>query len=381
MEKIMIPFNKPSITKKELMYVADALNSCRTSGDGTYTQKVYTKFEELMGIKNILLTTSGTTSLEMASLLIDLQIGDEVIVPSFTFSSTANAFMLRGAKPVFCDIKSDTMNIDENKIEELITDKTKAIYTVDYAGVPCEMDAINAIARKHGLFVIEDAAQAVGSTYRGRYAGTLGDFGCYSFHETKNYSMGEGGALVIRDEKYLDRAEIIREKGTNRRQVLKGMTDKYTWHDIGSSFLPSDVLAAMLYAQMERFYEIMDKRMKVWNIYQEQMAELEKKELLSCPALPEHIKHNGHMYNIILPKAEIRDRLVEKLKAKDIYAYICYVPLHSSPMGLKMGYQPEKCPVTEDYGRKVLRLPIYADMTENDAFYVAEMVKQILSFC
>lgn len=377
----MIPFNKPSITKKELMYVADALNSCRTSGDGTYTQKVYTKFEELMGIKNILLTTSGTTSLEMASLLIDLQIGDEVIVPSFTFSSTANAFMLRGAKPVFCDIKSDTMNIDENKIEELITDKTKAIYTVDYAGVPCEMDAINAIARKHGLFVIEDAAQAVGSTYRGRYAGTLGDFGCYSFHETKNYSMGEGGALVIRDEKYLDRAEIIREKGTNRRQVLKGMTDKYTWHDIGSSFLPSDVLAAMLYAQMERFYEIMDKRMKVWNIYQEQMAELEKKELLSCPALPEHIKHNGHMYNIILPKAEIRDRLVEKLKAKDIYAYICYVPLHSSPMGLKMGYQPEKCPVTEDYGRKVLRLPIYADMTENDAFYVAEMVKQILSFC
>ncbi len=377
----MIPFNKPSITKKELMYVADALNSCRTSGDGTYTQKVYTKFEELMGIKNILLTTSGTTSLEMASLLIDLQIGDEVIVPSFTFSSTANAFMLRGAKPVFCDIKSDTMNIDENKIEELITDKTKAIYTVDYAGVPCEMDAINAIARKHGLFVIEDAAQAVGSTYRGRYAGTLGDFGCYSFHETKNYSMGEGGALVIRDEKYLDRAEIIREKGTNRRQVLKGMTDKYTWHDIGSSFLPSDVLAAMLYAQMEWFYEIMDKRMKVWNIYQEQMAELEKKELLSCPALPEHIKHNGHMYNIILPKAEIRDRLVEKLKAKDIYAYICYVPLHSSPMGLKMGYQPEKCPVTEDYGRKVLRLPIYADMTENDAFYVAEMVKQILSFC
>ena len=229
----MISFNKVSITDKEIEYMAEAARSCRTSGDGPYTMKVYEKMKELLGIETMLLTTSGTTALEMASILIDLQPDDEVIVPSFTFSSTANAFMLRRAKPVFCDIRPDTMNIDETKIEELITDKTKAIYTVDYAGVPAEADTILEIANRHNLYVIEDAAQAVGSKYKGRTAGTLGTFGCYSFHETKNYSMGEGGGLVLNDESFLDRAEIIREKGTNRRQVLKGMVDKYTWHDIG----------------------------------------------------------------------------------------------------------------------------------------------------
>lgn len=374
----MIPFNKASISNKEVEYVTDALKNGKSSGDGKYTMKVYEKFQELLGIDTMLLTTSGTTALEMASLLIDLEPGDEVIVPSFTFSSTANAFMLRRAKPVFCDIRPDTMNIDENKIEELITEKTRAIYTVDYAGVPCEADKISEIAQKHNLYVIEDAAQAVGSKYKGRTAGTLGDFGCYSFHETKNYVMGEGGGLVLNRKEFLDRAEIIREKGTNRRQVLKGMVDKYTWHDIGSSFLPSDVLAAMLYAQLERYEEIMDKRMAVWNTYQEELKSLDKKEYLRCPILPDSIEHNGHMYNIILPTAGMRDHLVSKLKEKEIYAYICYVPLHSAPVGLNLGYDPQKCPVTEDYGRRVLRLPLYADMTVEDARYVSEEIKKIL---
>lgn len=374
----MIPFNKASITETEAKYLLDAVQNGKSSGDGKYTKKVYEKFREILGIENLLLTTSGTTALEMASILIDLELGDEVIVPSFTFSSTVNALMLRGAKPVFCDIRPDNMNIDETKIEELITDKTKAIYVVDYAGVPCEMDEINSIAKKHGLTVVEDAAQAVGSKYKGRVAGTLSELGCYSFHETKNYAMGEGGGIVINDLKYMDRAEIIREKGTNRSQVLKGMVDKYTWHDIGSSFLPSDLLAAVLYGQLERFDEIMEKRMLVWNTYHEQLAELEEEGLLKLPVVPEHVEHNGHMYNIILPNGDVRTELVEELKKKEIFAYICYVPLHSAPYGLGLGYKPEDCPITEDYGQRVLRLPLYADMTAADAEYVVDAIKEIL---
>ena len=264
----MIKFNKPSITELEINKVVDCLNgNSILSGDGKYTTEVYEHFKKRFHIDNMLLTTSGTTALEMASILIDLEPGDEVITPSFTFSSTVNAFLLRGANPVFCDIREDTFNIDENLIEDLITSKTKAIYAVDYAGFPCEMDKINEIANRHGLFVIEDAAQAVGSTYKGRYAGTLTEFGCFSFHETKNYVMGEGGAIVVNEDKYMERAEIIREKGTNRRNVLRGLVDKYTWHDIGSSFLPSDLLAAILSAQMERYDEILEKRMNVWNTY------------------------------------------------------------------------------------------------------------------
>ena len=374
----MIPFNKASITEKEIEYVVDALKNSKSSGDGTYTMKVYKKFEELLGIKHMLLTTSGTTALEMAAILADLQPGDEVIVPSFTFSSTANAFMLRRAKPVFCDIRADNMNMDERLIEGLITDKTKAIYTVDYAGIPCEMDTINAIAEKHGLIVIEDAAQAVGSKYKGRSAGTLAPLGCFSFHETKNYVMGEGGGLVINDESYIDRAEIIREKGTNRRQVLNGLVDKYTWHDIGSSFLPSDLLAALLYAQMERYDEIMEKRRNIWENYQNGLKPLEEEGLLELTVVPEEVEHNGHMFNILLPNAEIRSKLVDGLKEKGIWAYICYVPLHSAPMGLKLGYNPEACPVTEDYGSRCLRLPLYADMTDEDVQNVIDSVGEIL---
>ena len=374
----MIRFNKASITELEKKYVVDCLETSILSGDGKYTMKVNDWFKNKLGIENVLLTTSGTTALEMASLLIDLEPGDEVIAPSFTFSSTINAFLLRGAKPVFCDIRKDTMNIDENLIESLITKKTKAIYAVDYAGIPCAMDKINEIANKYGLFVIEDAAQAIGSKYKGQLAGTLSEFGCYSFHETKNYAMGEGGAIVLNEEKYLERAEIIREKGTNRRQVLKGWVDKYTWHDIGSSFLPSDLLAALLYAQFERFDEIMDKRMNVWNIYHEGLKDLENKELLVRQFVPSDVEHNAHMYNIILPNDEIRTDLVAKLKEKDVMAYICYVPLHSAPMGRKLGNLPKDCPVTEDYGSRVLRLPLYADMTSADANKVVELVNSIL---
>ena len=374
----MIPFNRASITDKEIEYVVDALKGRRLSGDGPYTMKVYDRVRELLGIENMLLTTSGTTALELASLLIDLEPGDEVIVPSFTFSSTANAFMLRRAQPVFCDIRRDTMNIDETLIEGLITPKTKAIYTVDYAGMPCEYDAIEAIAREHGLYIIEDSAQSFGSTYRGRNCGTFGQFGCYSFHETKNYAMGEGGGLVLNDESFLDRAEILREKGTNRRQVLKGMVDKYTWHDVGSSFLPSDVLAAILYAQLERYDEIMAKRLAVWNAYHEGLVDLENDGLLARQVVPEGATHNGHMYNIVCPTSEIRTQVVSRLNEQGMYPYICYVPLHSAPMGLKIGYDPAACPVTEDYGERVLRLPLYADMTVEDANNVVSALNDVL---
>ncbi len=374
----MIPFNKASVTDKEIEYVVDAMKHSKLSGDGKYTMKVGEYFKERFGIEHMLLTTSGTTALELASLLIDLEPGDEVIVPSFTFSSTANAFMLRRARPVFCDIRPDTMNIDEKLIEGLITERTKAIYTVDYAGVACEYDAIETIAKKHGLHLIEDAAQVVGSTYKGKVCGTFGDLGCYSFHETKNYVMGEGGATILNDASLLDRAEILREKGTNRRQVLKGMVDKYTWHDIGGSFLPSDLLAALLYAQMERFDEIMEKRMVVWNTYQEQLADLEAGGYLRRAIVPEECQHNAHAYNILLPSDEIRTELVAKLKEQGIYAYICYVPLHSAPYGLELGYRPEACPVTEDYGKRDLRLPLYTDMTADDAECVVDAIRSIL---
>lgn len=375
----MIPFNKASITELEEKYVLDALHHSKLSGDGTYTMRVYRQMKERFGIETMLLTTSGTTALEMAAILINLEPGDEVIVPPFTFSSTVNAFLLRRAKPVFCDIRPDTFNIDEKLIEGLITPQTRAIYCVDYAGIPCEMDAVNEIARRHGLFVIEDAAQAVGSIYKGQYAGTLSEFGCYSFHETKNYVMGEGGGIVLNEGKYLERAEIIREKGTNRRQVLKGWVDKYTWHDIGSSFLPSDLLAAVLSAQMDRYEEILEKRLAIWNTYHERLKPLEDAGKLRRAIVPEHVQHNGHMYNIVLPSDSIRTRLVEKLKEKGIMAYICYVPLHSAPMGQRLGWKAEDCPITEDYGARVLRLPLYADMAEADVQFVINELSAICS--
>ena len=374
----MIPFNKATVTELEAACVADALQTGRLSGDGKYTEKVYEQLKQRFDFNNVLLTTSGTTALEMAALLTDLEPEDEVIVPSFTFSSTVNAFLLRRARPVFCDIHPDTYNMDESLIEGLITEKTRAIYCVDYAGIPCDMDRINRIADEHGLFVIEDAAQSIGSTYKGKYTGKLAEFTCFSFHETKNYAMGEGGAIVFEDGKYLDRAEIIREKGTNRRQVLKGWVDKYTWYDIGSSFLPSDVLAALLYAQLERYDEIMARRVAIWNRYHEGLKALESDGKLQRAFVPDYVEHNGHMYNIKLPTDRIRTGLVEYLKQQGIMAYICYVPLHSSPMGLKLGYRPEDCPVTEDCGARVLRMPLYYDMTDADVDRVLEETDRYL---
>ena len=374
----MIRFNKPTITNLEEKYVIDSLRNGIHSGDGKYTKRVYQLFQDRFGIENMLLTTSGTDALEMASILANLVPGDEVITPSFTFSSTVNAFLLRGAKPVFCDIREDTFNLDEDKIEALLTEKTRAIYTVDYAGIPCDMDKINEVARKHDLIVIEDAAQAVGSTYKGRYAGTLSHYGCFSFHETKNFSMGEGGAIVVNEKEQMDRAEIVREKGTNRRQVLKGLVDKYTWHDIGSSFLPSDLLAAMLAAQIERYDEIFEKRMKIWNTYHNNLSDLEDMGILRLPVIPDYVEHNAHMYNILLPSDKIREDLINKLKERGIMAYICYVPLHSSPYGLSLGNKPSDCPVTERVGNTALRLPLYADMLEEDALYVVKNIKDIL---
>ncbi len=372
----MIPFNKPSITKKEKEYIMDSLDG-KICGDGTYTNKVNDWFKDKMNT-NVLLTTSGTSALEMASLLCKLKEGDEVIVPSYTFVSTVNAFALRGAIPVFVDVDPKTMNIDVDKIEEKITDKTKALYIVDYAGVVPDMDKVNDIAKKHNLLVVEDAAQAVGSKYKGKFAGTLADYGCYSFHETKNYVMGEGGAFIANNEKDFLKAEIIREKGTNRSQFIRGMVDKYTWHDIGSSYLPSDILSALLYAQLERFDEIMEKRMDIWNKYNDYFAQYEKDGKVIRPFIPEECEHNAHMFYLIMPTKEERDNLITFLKEKEIIAPFHYIPLHLSPVGKKYGYKEGDLPLTEEYSSRLIRLPLYADMSEEEVNKVCEEVSNFL---
>ncbi len=375
----MIPFNQPSIRENEKEHMEKAIAARKLCGDGAYTKKVYEIFGEKLGISNMLLTTSCSHALDMTAILAGFQEGDEVIAPSYTFVSTINAFALRGAKPVFCDVEKETMNIDADKIEELITPKTKAIYPVHYAGVLCDMDKINAIAKKHNLLVIEDAAQAVGSFYKGNQpAGTIGDMGCFSFHETKNYVMGEGGALLVKDKDLFKKAEIIREKGTDRSQFIRGEVDKYTWKMVGSSFLPSDVLAAILYGQMERFEEIMDARMKVWNTYYEGFSELEKAGKLIRPFIPEYSTHNAHMFYIILPTKEIRDNMITSLRERGIQSVFHYIPLHTSPMGKEFGLDGRRLPVTEEYADRLLRLPMYAELTESEVIMIIENVKEVL---
>jgi len=375
----MIPFNKPSITELEKTYITQALDSLKLCGDGAFTHKVYDVFKEKLGIGNMLLTTSCSHALDMSAVLAEFKEGDEVIAPSYTFVSTINAFVLRGAKPVFCDVEKETMNIDASKIEELITPKTKAIYPVHYAGVICDMDKINAIAKKHNLFVIEDAAQAVGSCYKGQYAaGTMGDIGCYSFHETKNYAMGEGGAIIVKDKELFKKAEIIREKGTDRSQFIRGEVDKYTWKAVGSSFLPSDVLSAMLLAQMERFEEIMDARMKVWNTYYEGFAELEKAGKLVRPTVPAYSTHNAHMFYMILPTKKVRDEMITKLRERGIQSVFHYIPLHTSPFGQQIHGEKRSLPVTEAYSERLLRLPLFAGLSEQEVSYVISSVKECL---
>ena len=372
----MINFNVPSITELEHQFVAKSLAG-KLCGDGQYTKEASRLFEKATGIKDMILTTSCTHALEIAALLCDFKEGDEVILPSYTFSSTANAFLLHGAKLVFCDLRTDTLNIDENLITNLITDKTKAIAPVHYAGVSCEMDVINNIADKHGLFVIEDAAQAVGSTYHGRQCGDLSDFGCYSFHETKNYSMGEGGGLIIRDPDNRVKAEIIREKGTDRSRFWRGEVDKYTWRAAGSSYLPSDVLAAMLCAQLMRFDEIMQSRLNVWNTYHNAFESLEEKGWRR-PIVPDGCTHNAHMYYLIAPSPGERTRVLKELvNEKGVYAVSHYEPLHASPMGISLGYSPDDLPLTLDYAARIFRLPMWAGLSEDNLQHIIKSVFEV----
>lgn len=374
----MVSFTKPSITELEKKYILDALNNSKLCGDGKYTKKCNEWFKDKCSINNLLLTTSGSHALDLAAIIADLKEGDEVIVPSYTFVSTANAFMLRGAKPIFIDIDEKTMNIDANLIEEKITPKTKAIFPVHYAGVACDMDKIMEIAKKYNLKVIEDAAQGVLAYYKDKPLGTIGDFGCFSFHETKNYIMGEGGAIIVKNDKDFLKAEIVREKGTNRSQFIRGVVDKYTWHEIGSSYLPSDILAALLFAQLERADEIMQKRMHIWNTYNNSFEELEKHGKLIRPFIPEYAKHNAHMYYMILSDGKTRNMVMDKLKQKEISSVFHYIPLHTSPLGKKLGYKEGDLPKTEEYSARLLRLPLYADMTEEDIETVIKEIKNIL---
>lgn len=371
----MISFNVPPLVGTELDYVKKAIENHKICGDGPFTKECNAWLENRFGAQKVLLTTSGTTALEMAALMCDLQPGDEVILPSFTFSSTATAFVLAGAKLVFVDVRPDTMNIDETKIEAAITDKTKVICAMHYAGVACEMDTIMDIAHRHGLKVVEDAAQGVMSTYKGKALGTIGDFGCFSFHETKNYSMGEGGALLIRDPEYNERAEILREKGTNRAKFFRGQVDKYTWVDYGSSYLPSEMNAAYLYAQLLEADRINNDRLASWNAYYEAFAPLEQAGKVELPALPEGCVHNAHMFWLKLHDLEERTAFIQHLKDNGVQAVFHYIPLHSAPAGLKFGVFAGEDVYTTTESERLVRLPLYYGLTEADRNTVIETVR------
>lgn len=372
----MISFNVPPYIGKEQDYIMEAIKAHKICGDGAFTKKCNTWIEEKTGVSKALLTTACSTALDMAAILTEVGPGDEVILPSFTFVSTANAFVLRGAKLVFVDIRPDTQNIDEKLIEDAITDKTKVIAPVHYAGVGCEMDTIMDIAKKHDLLVVEDAAQAVMSTYKGRALGAIGDYGCYSFHETKNYSMGEGGALLIRDDGAVDRAEIIREKGTDRSKFLRGAIDKYTWVDMGSSYLPSEMNAAYLWAQLEAADEINDNRKASWNAYYELLKPLADEGRIELPVIPPECEHNAHMFYIKTADIEERTALAAHLKANDILAVFHYVPLHSAPAGTKFGrFHGEDRYTTQTFER-LLRLPMYYGLEPEQVEYICEKIKE-----
>ena len=373
----MIPFNIPTCVGTESGYISEAILSQKICGDGQFTKKCNAWLEERFHAQKVLLTTSGTTALDMAALLCGLEPGDEVILPSFTFSSTATAFALVGAKLVFVDIRPDTMNIDESKIETAITDRTRVIVPVHYAGVACEMNAIMDIAKRHSLKVVEDAAQGVMSTYMGQALGTIGDFGCYSFHETKNYSMGEGGALLIRDSRYNERAEILREKGTNRSRFLRGQVDKYTWVDIGDSFLPSELNAAYLWAQLELAEEINEDRLKTWNAYYQELKPLADAGRLELPAVPDGCVHNAHMFYVKLKDLEERTRFIAYLKGKVVSSVFHYVPLHSAPAGQKYGRFAGEDVHTTKESERLVRLPLFYGMAGKD---VRKVVSAVFSF-
>jgi dTDP-4-amino-4,6-dideoxygalactose transaminase len=364
MSTMKIPFNKPCFEGKELAYITEAINNGLISGDGKFTKKCHAFFEEHLGVAKALLTTSCTHALEMAAILLNIEAGDEVIVPSFTFVSTANAFALHKAKPVFIDIRADTLNMDENRLEELITPRTRAIVPVHYAGVGCEMDAILEIAGRHGVPVVEDNAHGLFGKYKGKFLGTFGCLATQSFHETKNVTCGEGGALLINDPQYVERAEIIREKGTNRNRFFRGEVDKYTWVDVGSSYLPSDMLAAFLYAQLQAKDHIQEHRKRVWKYYYTHLKEWAREHGVKLPTIPEHCEQPYHMFYMVMPSYEDRQALIAHLKSRGILAVFHYLPLHLSGVGIRLGGEKGDCPVTENVSDRLIRLPLYNDLTE-----------------
>ena len=375
--KIHIPFNKPSVVGSELIYVGQAVAGGHASGDGPFTRRAQKLLEERFGAHRILLTTSCTAALELAALLCDFGPGDEVILPSFTFVSTANAIALRGATPVFVDIRPDTLNLDERLIEAAITPRTRAIFPVHYAGVGCEMDEIMAIARRHRLMVVEDAAQGVSARYKDQWLGAIGQIGCYSFHETKNFSCGEGGALVINDAALEKRAEILREKGTNRSQFLRGQVDKYTWVDIGSSYVLSDMLAAFLLGQLENMEKITARRAEIFKLYSERLAPLVESGQIRIPFTPQHCTPNYHMFYVLTAGVAERTALIEHLGRAGILAVFHYVPLHSSPFARALGLPQSNLPVTDDTSSRLLRLPMYYDLSDRD---MTEITDAVLAF-
>lgn len=374
----MIPFNKPPLTGNEEKYVLESMHSPKISGDGVFSKKCHKWFEENLPCKKALLTTSCTHALEMCAMLIDIKEGDEVIMPSFTFVSTANAFVLRGAKIVFVDIRADTMNIDESRIEQAISPKTKAIVAVHYAGVACEMDTIMQIASKYNLFVVEDAAQGMMSSYKGKALGTIGHLGAYSFHETKNYtSAGEGGLLIVNDEAFIQRAEIIREKGTNRSLFFRGMVDKYSWVDIGSSYLQNDVSAAYLWGNLEMADVINQNRLSSYEKYHARLSKL--KDKISLPVVPQGCIHNAHMFYFKLRDLEQRSALLDEFKKRDIWAVFHYVPLHSAPAGLKYGYFSGDDINTTKESERLIRLPMYYNLSDDEIDEICKVIEEFLA--
>lgn len=371
----MIDFNIPPFVGKEQQYIKEAIESNKKlCGDGFFTKKCNMWFEERFNTPKALLTTSCTHAIEMVAILLDIKPGDEVIAPSFTFVSTVNAFVLRGASIVFIDIRQDTLNIDENLIEDAITEKTKVIIPVHYAGVSCEMDKIMDIAKRHNLYVVEDAAQGVMATYKGKALGTIGDFGTFSFHETKNYTMGEGGALLTQNKDFIERSEIIREKGTNRSKFFRGQVDKYSWVDLGSSYLPSEINAAYLYAQLEEADEINKNRLNIWNMYYKGLKSLEEKGFIELPVVPEHCKHNAHMFYIKCNDLEERTELITYLKENDISAVFHYIPLHSAEAGLKFGRFHGEDKFTTNESERLTRLPLYYGLEVDKVKIIIEKI-------
>lgn len=374
MQQINIPFNKPTLIGTEFAYMSCAISKGHISGDGQFSKQCHELLESAFHIPKVLLTTSCTDALEMTALLLDIQPGDEVIVPSFTFVSTINAYVLRGAIPVFIDIRPDTLNLDEKQLERLITTRTKAIIVVHYAGVGCEMDTILRIAKRHGVAVIEDNAHGLFGRYKDTYLGTLGSLATQSFHETKNFNCGEGGALFINDSKYVERAEIIREKGTDRSRFFRGQVDKYSWVDVGSSYLPSDLLAAFLLAQLEARHQIQSKRQQIWERYHSDLAEWAQNNNVGSPIVPSECEQAYHMFYLVLPSLEKRQELIAHLKERGILSVFHYLPLHLSIMGQRLGGRSGQCPVTERISNRLVRLPFYYDLTEADQKTVVDAI-------